>query len=267
MPVAVSLLSVPLTVSILASGSQGNAAVIATERTTLLLDVGLSRRELLRRLALCGIPPQRLQAVLITHEHSDHVAGLPRLAAQLSLPIYINGATRAALGAAGATLERVEAFAAGGCFQIGDIEVSAFAIPHDAADPVGFRFCAAGVQVVFATDLGYLPENVCQQLAHADCAVIESNHDLEMLKNGGYPWELKQRVLGRLGHLSNACLAEFLGRGFDGSAAHLVLAHLSENNNLPSLARLSAERALAARRWRPQVHVAAQAEPLAPITL
>ncbi|MGH9467545.1 MAG: MBL fold metallo-hydrolase [Terriglobales bacterium] len=261
----------PVTVTILGSGSSGNAAVIATESTCLLLDAGFSRRELLRRLALAGIAVERLQAVLITHEHGDHVAGLARLAAKFPVPVFLNEKTRAALGAAGEALPRVEHFATGDSFQIGDIAVTTFAIPHDAADPVGFRFCATGVRIAFVTDLGYLPENVRQQLCGADCAVLESNHDLEMLKGGGYPWELKQRVLGRLGHLSNDTLAEFLSNGFDGSAAHVVLAHLSENNNLPDLALLSAERALGQRGGgsaaRPKLHVAQQHEPLAPIVL
>ncbi|MGH9475577.1 MAG: MBL fold metallo-hydrolase [Terriglobales bacterium] len=257
----------PVSLTILGSGSKGNAAVISTERTAILLDCGFSRREILRRLALAGIAPECLSAVLITHEHSDHVAGLPRLAAHLPVPVYINEATRAALGAAGEALPRVGTFATGDAFQIGDIAVTSFAIPHDAADPVAFRFVTAGVRIVFVTDLGCLPANVAQQLAAADCAVVESNHDLEMLKAGGYPWELKQRVLGRLGHLSNAALSEFLGSGFDGCAAHLILAHLSENNNLPSLALLAAEHALAPRPSRPQIHVAPQAEPLAPIVL
>lgn len=257
----------PVTLTILGSGSRGNAAVIATERTAILLDCGFSRRELLRRLALAGIAPERLHAILITHEHSDHVSGLPRLAAHLPIPVFINEATRAALGSSGAALPCVDGFATGDSFQIGDISISSFAIPHDAADPVAFRFCAAGVRLVFATDLGYLPANVTQQLCSADCVVLESNHDLDMLKTGGYPWELKQRVLGRLGHLSNSALADFLSSGFDGGAADLVLAHLSENNNLPSLALLAAERALAPRASRPRLHVARQSEPLAPITL
>jgi phosphoribosyl 1,2-cyclic phosphodiesterase len=258
---------VAVTLTILGSGSRGNAALLQTESTCILLDCGFSRRELLRRMALCGCPPERLSAVVITHEHTEHVAGLPRLAASLPVPVYINPGTRHALGRAGDELPRVESFAAGECFTIGDIEVSAFTISHDAADPVAFRFRAAGVRVAFVTDLGYLAANVADHLRGADCLVVESNHDLEMLKNGGYPWPLKQRVLSRVGHLSNAGLAEFLTGGFDGAAAHLILAHLSENNNLPHLARISAERALAPRLFRPQVHLAQQDTPLAPIVL
>lgn len=251
-----------VTLSILGSGSRGNAAVVATARTRLLIDAGFSRRELLRRLALAGHAPEALDAVLVTHEHSDHVAGLARLAAALPLAVYLNAGTRAALGPAGEALPRCEMFVAGQGFQVGDIEVTPFSVPHDAADPVAFRFRAEGVRIVFVTDLGYLAANVKDQLRGADCAVVESNHDVEMLKAGGYPWALKQRVLSRLGHLSNDGLAGFLGTEFDGAPAHLVLAHLSENNNLPALALLSAQRALAARPAPPCLHVAPQDEPL-----
>lgn len=256
-----------VTLTILGSGSRGNAALLATDSTCILLDCGFSRRELLRRMALCGCPPERLNAVLITHEHTDHVAGLPRLAASVAAPVFINPGTRDAMGRAGDELPRVESFTPGQSFTIGDIEVSAFTISHDAADPVAFRFRAAGVRVAFVTDLGYMAANVADQVRGADCLVLESNHDLEMLKSGGYPWPLKQRVLSRVGHLSNAGLAEFLTGEFDGAAAHLVLAHLSENNNLPHLAQISAERALAPRLFRPQLHLAQQDAPLAAIVL
>lgn len=257
---------VSFTLTVLGSGSRGNAAVIATSRTRLLLDCGFSRRELKSRLESAGVELSALDAVLITHEHTDHVAGLPRVAAGVTAPVWLNEATRAALGRPGEALERVETFCSGLAFTIGDIEVTPFTVPHDAADPVGFSFRAEGMRLVCVTDLGTLTANVCDQLRGADACLIESNHDLEMLKNGGYPWALKQRVLSRVGHLSNHALAEFLAAGFDGAARHLVLAHLSENNNLPALARLSAERALAGRH-APSLHLATQSAPLPPITL
>ncbi|MGH9416191.1 MAG: MBL fold metallo-hydrolase [Terriglobales bacterium] len=252
--------------TVLGSGSKGNACVIASSRTRLLLDCGFSRRELTARLRYAGLDPAQLDAILITHEHSDHVAGLPRFAAATAAPVWLTPATRAALGPAGEKLERVEAFAAGFTFTIGDIEVTPFTVPHDAADPVAFSFRAEGLRAVIVTDLGSLTANVCDQLRAADAAVIESNHDLEMLKTGGYPWALKQRVLSRVGHLSNDTLAEFLATAFDGAARHLVLAHLSENNNLPALARLSAQRALAGRH-APTLHLASQSTPLPTIAL
>ncbi|HWG36113.1 MAG TPA: MBL fold metallo-hydrolase [Terriglobales bacterium] len=254
-----------VTLSILGSGSGGNAAVLATSRTRVLLDVGFSRREMLRRMLLAGYAPEQLDGVLITHEHGDHVCGLPRLAEKLAAPVYLNEGTRAALGAAGGALPRPETIAAGVSFQIGDIEVTPFSVPHDAADTLAFCFRAEGVRIAFVTDLGYLAPHVLERLRGADCLVLESNHDLEMLKNGGYPWALKQRVASRLGHLSNHSLAEFLHGQFDGAAAHVVLAHLSENNNLPSLAMISAQRALAPRARVPQIHLARQDRPLGSI--
>ena len=153
---------------------------------------------------------------------------------------------------------------------IGDIEVDPFSIPHDAADPVGYAFRAEGVKIALVTDLGYLPELVKFHLRGADCLVLESNHDLEMLKVGPYPWSVKQRVMSRIGHLSNHVVSEFLAdpESFDGRARHLVLAHLSENNNTPELARISAEEALGRRPsealFRGELLVASQVTPLGP---
>ena len=133
---------------------------------------------------------------------------------------------------------------AGAGFCIGDIAITPFTIPHDAADPVGFVLEAEGIRVGIATDLGYMPANVSQQLRRCDIVMLESNHDLDMLRDGPYPWSVKQRVLSRVGHLSNAAAAEFLEKGYDGQAAYVVLAHLSESNNMPELARVAAEFAL-----------------------
>ena len=164
-------------------------------------------------------------------------------------------------------LPAVEYFRAGEPFEIGDIAVSPFTIPHDAADPVGFVFRAEGVRMAFATDLGYIPPNVKAQLKGVDLLLLESNHDLEMLRDGPYPWAVKQRVLSRVGHLSNEAAAEFLENGYDGQAAYVILAHLSESNNLPELARVAAERALVGRAslLANRLLLAAQHEPLSAI--
>src|SRR6202035_917186 len=140
----------------------------------------------------------------------------------------------------------VEYFRAGHEFCIGDIDINPFTIPHDAADPCGFVFHARSesIRMAVATDLGYIPPNVKQALKHVDVLLLESNHDLEMLKDGPYPWSVKQRVLSRVGHLSNHATAEFLQKDYDGRAAWIVLGHLSESNNAPELARLAAEQAL-----------------------
>jgi phosphoribosyl 1,2-cyclic phosphodiesterase len=157
--------------------------------------------------------------------------------------------------------------------QIGDIEIIPFAIPHDAADPVGYAFRANGVKVVIVTDLGYLPELVKHHLREADFLILESNHDLEMLKVGPYPWYIKQRVMSRTGHLSNSIVSEFLADAelFDARARHLVLAHISEQNNTPDLARICAEEALGRRpgdfAFRGTLHIASQRTPLGPFEL
>jgi hypothetical protein len=143
-----------------------------------------------------------------------------------------------------AWLPAVEHFQPGEPFDIGDIHVSPFTTPHDATDPCGFVFRAEGVRMAFATDLGYIPPNVKAQLQGLDLLLLESNHDLEMLRDGPYPWSVKQRVLSRVGHLSNEAAASFLENDYDGHAAYVILAHLSESNNLPELARVTAERAL-----------------------
>jgi phosphoribosyl 1,2-cyclic phosphodiesterase len=314
--------------TVLASGSKGNSTVVTGGRTRILVDCGLSCRELFRRMRLAGEEPETLDAIVITHEHSDHVNGVAVTARKLGIPVYFTEATHrawtrwltprrqmtyaqwleqcrkqaaerqaeqdaaaeegepdetdlvtdpepispamaelvAAEAAAAeaadpvpsdsapakekkdpAWLPAVEFFQAGQPFQIGDIAVSPFTIPHDAADPVGFVFRAEGVRMAFATDLGYIPPNVKAQLAGADLLLLESNHDLEMLRDGPYPWSVKQRVLSRVGHLSNEAAAEFLETEYDGQAAYVILAHLSESNNLPELARVAAERALQAR--------------------
>ncbi len=365
--------------TVLASGSKGNATVIASTRTRVLVDAGLSCRELLRRLALAGEDPEQLDAILITHEHLDHVAGLAVLARRLRIPVFFTEPTHRAwirmltprttmtyakwldhmaaekqaraaaalqankvpvyqsvgasdsgvspsilggvtsdpssalesivtLSAAAAAfdsslnrsddpnaslelpgeddcdsatpaatrqdptyLPAVEYFRAGHKFSIGDIEICPFTIPHDAADPCGFVFESQTdhIRMAVATDLGYMPPNVKSALRNVDVLFLESNHDLEMLRDGPYPWSVKQRVLSRVGHLSNDATAEFLQRDYDGGAAWIVLGHLSESNNAPELARITAERAIGNRLslLGNRILLAGQSTPLEPINL
>ena len=249
--------------TMLASGSRGNTALLSSSGTSILIDAGISCRETLRRMLRAGEDSSRLSAIVITHEHQDHVGGLGVLARKLKIPVYITAhthqewqrwvrgpATRQALlyeDDDKAHLNRCEHFRAGERFTIGDIEVLPFTIPHDAVDPVGFVFRTEGIKIGMATDLGYMPASVKMHLRGCDALVIESNHDLEMLRGGPYPWSVKQRVMSRVGHLSNDSLADFFTSDYDGGAAFLVLAHLSESNNHPELARQSAERALGGR--------------------
>lgn len=353
--------------TVLASGSRGNSTVIASSRTRVLVDAGLSCRELLRRMQVAGEDPALLDAILVTHEHVDHVTGLAVLARKLGIPVYFTEATHrawvrmltprttmtyarwldhvqqeklaraaaavptyagveptdggeatmngactadvleavAAVSSQAAALDpalnrsddpnvselpvdpeadceqvgrvradpaflpAVEYFRPGHKFLIGDLEVSPFTIPHDAADPCGFVFAAEGVRMAMATDLGYLPPNVKAALKGADVLLLESNHDLEMLRDGPYPWSVKQRVLSRVGHLSNETTAEFLMRDYDGGAQYIVLGHLSESNNAPELARITAERAIGDRMTLlgNRVLLALQAEPLGSIVV
>jgi phosphoribosyl 1,2-cyclic phosphodiesterase len=168
-------------------------------------------------------------------------------------------------------LEKLEFFEAGRSFHIGDVAITPFTIPHDAVDPVGFTFKIDGIKVGLVTDLGYMPESVKHHLRGCDGLMIESNHDLEMLRIGPYPWSVKQRVLSRVGHLSNAALAEFFNDGYDGGAAFVVLAHLSEQNNHPEIARIAAENALGIQQQNllceRRLLLASQSEPLPAITL
>jgi phosphoribosyl 1,2-cyclic phosphodiesterase len=348
--------------TVLASGSKGNCTVVSGGRTRLLVDAGLSCRELFRRMKLAGEDPATLNAIIITHEHQDHVNGLAITARKLGIPVYFTEATHRAwtrwltprrqmtyaqwielcrkqaaerqaepetaapcsdpaeveMDAEDATAEiplqttdpslvinsvadadqdavadpisdpapspapprrpsmkedptwlpAVEYFESGQPFVIGDIDLSPFTIPHDAADPVGFVFSVEGVRMGFATDLGYIPPNVKAQLRALDLLLLESNHDLEMLRDGPYPWSVKQRVLSRVGHLSNNAAAEFLSTSYDGQAAYVILAHLSENNNLPELARVAAEQALIGRAslLANRLLLAEQHQPLSPIS-
>ena len=265
-----------VSVSVLASGSRGNSTIVSTSRTRILVDAGISCRETVKRMRAQGEDPRSLSAILITHEHSDHVYGLAVLARKFQVPVFMTGAThqawaRSLRDEAGELpqLARLEFFSAGRGFQVGDISITPFTIPHDAADPVGVTLRADGIKVGIATDLGYMPPNVCDQLRGCDILVIESNHDLEMLRGGPYPWSVKQRVGSQTGHLSNDKLAKFLCTEYDGNASYIVLAHLSELNNHPELARVTAEKALGRRRTllHNRVMLAQQSQPMEAIQL
>ncbi|MGH9657624.1 MAG: MBL fold metallo-hydrolase, partial [Bryobacteraceae bacterium] len=247
-------------ICVLASGSSGNATFVATERTRLLVDAGLSMKETCRRLESIGEDAARLDAILITHEHSDHVAGVARMAKRWKVPVYLTRLTAPVIDWLDGD-PRLEPFQAGARFTIGDIDIDSFTIPHDAIDPVGYCLRAQGVKFSIATDLGYITDSIRFHLAGSTLVVLESNHDLEMLKVGPYPWAVKQRVMSRVGHLSNNGACDFIGRDFDGAAATLVLGHLSEHNNHPEIVRLMAREALDERGLDANLVIASQKQP------
>jgi phosphoribosyl 1,2-cyclic phosphodiesterase len=245
---------------VLASGSSGNCALVATERTRVLVDAGLSVRDLERRMALIEEAPERLSAVVLTHEHSDHVGGVARLARKYNTPVYATWLTAPYLEF-GEHRPVIETFQAGARFSIGDIDVHSFTLPHDAVDPVGLCFHAEGVKIGIVTDLGYVTDSIRVHLQGTHLLLLESNHDLDMLKVGPYPWSVKQRVMGRMGHLSNDGMYDFLLRDLDSSTARLILGHLSEHNNHPEIVRMMADEALERRGLKLPLVIASQRQP------
>lgn len=230
---------------------------VATDRTRVLLDAGISRRELRKRLAAIGEDILSLDAILITHEHGDHTSGLPALckASGGRLPVYLTRGTDANFDW-GETQPVREVFQAGCGFTVGDLDISSFTIPHDAADPVGYTLSSQGLKVSFATDLGYIPDSLRVHFRNTDVLILESNHDLEMLRVGPYPWSVKQRVMSRRGHLSNEVAADYIKRDLDGRVSTLILGHVSEHNNHPELVRRQALAALGGRTLFPRLVVA-----------
>lgn len=255
-------------IAVLASGSSGNAILISSNSTSVLVDAGISARRLIRAAEDLGVGPESIDAVLVTHEHSDHVAGLSTLTRRLGLPVVASPGTHAAIRPrlAGAC-ERVEV--EGGLeYVIGDLTIAPFATSHDCEEPLGFSIADGVSRTAIATDLGVVGRNVRRHLLEADCAVLEFNHDERMLLDGSYPWYLKQRILSNVGHLSNATAADELVRAGDAPLSLLILAHLSSENNDAELAREAAERALErAGRSDVRVVVAHRSETLGPIAI
>lgn len=222
----------------LGSGSAGNSALVATEHCRLLVDGGLSARQLVLRLALCGLAPNELDGVLLTHEHGDHVCGLEVLCRKFHLPIYCNALTAEAIryGSLGEH-RHWRIFRTGAAFSICDITVETFSVPHDAVEPVGFAFHAGASALGYITDLGQATRLTIERLRQVQTLVIETNHDEKMLQNDPHrPWPVKQRIQSRHGHLSNAAAAAVIEQLLPGKIARVVLGHLSRDCNSPALA-------------------------------
>ncbi len=216
------------------SGSSGNSYYIGSRSAGLLIDAGRSARQLDGMLKLCGVDPLAIQGILVTHEHADHISGLRVFARKYGLPVI---ASRGTLEALKDVLEDVKTVEAVPDMELAGMRVTPFSTSHDCAQPLGFRVRTEDKRTfTLSTDLGYLSEEVKESLLGTDCAVIESNHDLEMLRGGPYPYPLKRRILSERGHLSNNECAGFLPELAKSGARRFLLAHLSRENNTPSLA-------------------------------
>lgn len=226
--------------SILASGSSGNALYIRTPQVKLLLDAGISGRQLQQRMQhITGDGFEALDAVLFTHEHIDHVRGLPQLAKSTHADFYATEGTWSQLKVDPKTANTRHQVRAGESFTIGDITVTPFAISHDAEEPVAYRFDAGSASLAVITDLGYVSDAIKNTIQGCQCFVFEANHDVDMLRAGRYPWNVKRRILGDKGHLSNHDAAVALSEILTTDPVDVYLAHLSEETNQPDLAELT----------------------------
>jgi len=251
-----------LRVVVLGSGSGGNAVVVESGAGRLLIDAGFSRRELERRLRQVGIEPPGIDAVVLTHEHEDHVRGAARFAGKHRIPIYATPGTLEATDLRRSTAAPVCVLASGEPRSIGGFQVQPFAVPHDAREPVGLVVeDAAGRRVGLVADLGCRSRLAWGRLRDLDLLLIETNHDLEMLRSGPYPWWLKQRIASAHGHLSNRAAAEGMPELLSDRLRWIVLYHLSRTNNLPALALAAVQEELAARGAAAEVVVSGQFEP------
>jgi len=220
---------------VLGSGSKGNCTFVASKSVGLLIDAGFSGIEIQRRLAGIGVDINSIQAILITHEHGDHIKGVGVLSRKLKIPVFINAGTRMAAGKSLDNLYEVREFTTGTSFKFSHFDIHPFAISHDTADPVGFTIADDRASFGYCTDTGMVSKLIHHHLSHCHALVLECNHDLEMLRNGHYPPALQQRIRSKNGHLANPDTINCLKDLINPSLRHVVLAHISESNNCPEL--------------------------------
>lgn len=232
--------------SVLASGSSGNALYVATNKVRLLIDAGLSGKKMDELLLKAGCDAEKIDGILVTHEHSDHIKGVGILARKYKLPIYANQKTWKAME------KDIGAIPVEQCFHFereeiktfADLDVESFGVSHDAAEPMFYVFHHEGKKLVLATDMGYVSERIKGTIKNADVYIFESNHDLNMLRIGRYPWNVKRRILSDLGHVSNEDAAYALADIIGDKKPNIYLAHLSQDNNMKDLARMTVEQIL-----------------------
>ena len=228
----------------LGSGSEGNGLIVEVGATRVLIDCGFGIRDTIARMQRVGVEPESITAIIVTHEHSDHIGGVAAFAARFGTAVWLTFGTLTAVAEAFAALPRVHGFDSHDAFAIGDVEVRPFPVPHDAREPVQFVCSDGRWRLGVLTDLGVSTAHVEASLSGCDALVLECNHDLDMLANGDYPYPLKQRIAGKLGHLDNSAAAELLARIDTSRLKHLIAAHLSQQNNRPELARAALAAAL-----------------------
>jgi phosphoribosyl 1,2-cyclic phosphodiesterase len=227
------------------SGSEGNGLVVEAGKTRILIDCGFGVRDTAMRLARIGVAPSSLSAILVTHEHSDHVGGVPAFAARHGIPVWLTFGTMTVVGDRFAGMERIYGFDSRDKFVIGDLEIRPFPVPHDAREPVQFVVSDGAFRVGVLTDLGMSTPHVEESLSGCDALVLECNHDLDLLAGSDYPASLKQRIAGRLGHLHNEAASALLAALDTSRLQHILAAHLSKQNNTPAMARAALASALA----------------------
>lgn len=252
----------PFRAAVLGSGSGGNAVVLESNGFRVLIDAGFSCKELERRLRLIGVEPATIRAVLLTHEHEDHVKGVDRFARKHRLPVYLTAGTMLGTVLGEEVAPRAVRIESGRPFEVGPFAVEAFSIPHDAREPVGFVFQDDhGRRLGLASDIGCRTQLAWGRLASLDGLLLETNHDLEMLRSGPYPWALKQRVASRHGHLSNREAADGLPELLSDRLRFVVLYHLSRTNNLPALAAAEVAETLCRAGSAAEIIISSQFEP------
>ncbi len=249
----------------LASGSKGNCIYIGTSTTKILIDAGLSMRALRERLAEIHVNLEEIEAILVTHEHTDHISGLETVATRLGIPVFANSDTARAIYGLLREPPKFKIFATGEVFEYGDIEVHPFSVQHDAADPVAFTMRAEGLKLGFCADLGFVTTLVASHLTECDYLYVEANHQPSMVYASPRPPIYKQRVLGRQGHLSNEECAQLIGQVYHPGLKHIHLAHLSSECNSPDLALKIVQEKLLSLEALTEVSIAYQEKPSRPI--
>jgi len=226
-----------LQMCVLASGSSGNSVYVASGKTRILIDAGLSAKQVAVRLGQIGVVPESINGVCISHDHGDHIAGIRVLQKRHGVPVYANAGTISGIMRQPKSNEiAIKVFQTGSPFEIGDITIEPFSVPHDAYEPVGFRLQAAGTAVGVVTDLGMVTSLIREKLKGCHAIIVESNHDEDLLQEAPRPWPLKQRIRSRQGHLSNTGAAQLISECATDALEHVFLSHLSSDCNTPDTA-------------------------------